>query len=65
MQRYQREADVHCAIAGDEAFFAPLHLVTRRDTASPAALRFVQALPVFVSSGENGTETADAAQHCP
>ncbi len=63
MQRYQQEAVVYCAIAGDEAFSAPLHLVTRRDAANPAALRFAQAVLAFVSSGEKGTEPADAAQH--
>jgi DNA-binding transcriptional LysR family regulator len=65
MQRYQQEAVVYCAIAGDEAFSAPLHLVTRRDAANPAALRFAPAVLAFVSSGEKGIETADVAQHRP
>jgi len=60
MQRYQQEAVVYCAVAGDEAFSAPLHLVTRRDAANPAALRFAQAVLAFVSPGEKGVETLEA-----
>lgn len=63
MQRYQQEAVVYCAVAGDEAFSAPLHLVTRRDAANPAALRFAQAVLAFVSPGEKGAEAVDAIEH--
>jgi DNA-binding transcriptional LysR family regulator len=63
MQRYQQETVVYCAVAGDEAFSAPLHLVTRRDAANPAALRFAQAVLAFVSPNAKGAEAADTFQH--
>jgi DNA-binding transcriptional LysR family regulator len=49
MQRYNQESVVYRAVAGDEAFTAPLHLVTRHDAANPAALRFAQAVLDHVS----------------
>jgi DNA-binding transcriptional LysR family regulator len=61
MQRYQQESVVYCAVAGDEAFSAPLHLVTRRDAANPAAVRFAQAVLAFVSPGARGDEAAGGA----
>jgi DNA-binding transcriptional LysR family regulator len=42
MQRYNQEGVVYRTVEGDEAFTAPLHLVTRRDAASPAAGKFAQ-----------------------
>jgi hypothetical protein len=55
---------VYCAVAGDEAFSAPLHLVTRRDAANPAALRFAQAVLAFVSpKGAEAAEPAEPFQH--
>ncbi|AME23018.1 LysR family transcriptional regulator [Burkholderia sp. PAMC 26561] len=48
MQRYQQESVVYCVVAGDEAFSAPLHLVTHRSSANPAAARFAQAVLDFV-----------------
>jgi DNA-binding transcriptional LysR family regulator len=56
MQRYQQESVVYCAVAGDEAFSAPLHLVTHRESANPAAARFAQAVLDFVVP-ERGAET--------
>jgi DNA-binding transcriptional LysR family regulator len=61
MQRYQQESVVYCEVAGDEAFSAPLHLVTRRDAANPAAVRFAQAVLAFASPGAEGAESADDA----
>ena len=58
MQRYQQESVVYCAVSGDEAFSAPLHLVTRRDAANPAALRFAQAVLAFASPHAQGAEGA-------
>ncbi|HEV7832898.1 MAG TPA: hypothetical protein VGP09_05870 [Caballeronia sp.] len=52
---------MYCAVAGDEAFSAPLHLVTRRDAANPAALQFAQAVLAFASP--KGAESADTSHH--
>lgn len=49
MQRYQQESVAYRPVGGDEAFRAPLHLVTNRDLANPAALRFAQAVLAFVA----------------
>ena len=59
MQRYQQESVVYCAVAGDEAFSAPLHLVTRRDAANPAAVRFAKEVLAFVSPDGEGAEAID------
>ena len=40
MQRYRQESVRYCRIHGDDAFRAPLHLVTRMEAESPAAARF-------------------------
>jgi DNA-binding transcriptional LysR family regulator len=50
MQRYHQESVRYCRIAGDQAFYAPLHLVTRIDTKSPAAGRFRETLLEFVKA---------------
>jgi len=50
MQRYHQESVRYCRIAGDQAFYAPLHLVTRIDMKSPAAGRFRETLLEFVSA---------------
>jgi DNA-binding transcriptional LysR family regulator len=50
MQRYQQESVVYREINGDDAFRAPLHLVTNRESANPAALQFAQAVMAFVKS---------------
>lgn len=50
MQRYHQESVRYCRIAGDQAFYAPLHLVTRIDMKSPAAGRFRETLLDFVSA---------------
>jgi DNA-binding transcriptional LysR family regulator len=50
MQRYNQESVVYRSVAGDEAFTAPLHLVTRRDAANPAAVRFAQAVRAYASA---------------
>ncbi|SAK80561.1 LysR family transcriptional regulator [Caballeronia ptereochthonis] len=47
MQRYQQESVRYCRIVGDEAFRAPLHLVTRSTTESPAAARFRTTVLTF------------------
>jgi DNA-binding transcriptional LysR family regulator len=48
MQRYHQESVRYCRIAGDQAFRAPLHLVTRIDMQAPAAARFRETLLAFV-----------------
>jgi DNA-binding transcriptional LysR family regulator len=48
MHRYHQESVRYCRVAGDHAFRAPLHLVTRDDSQSPAASHFRQALLAFV-----------------
>jgi DNA-binding transcriptional LysR family regulator len=65
MQRYQQETVVYCAVGGDEAFSAPLHLVTLRDAANPAALQFAQAVLAFVSpnASTKGAESVESFQH--
>jgi DNA-binding transcriptional LysR family regulator len=49
MQRYNQESVVYRTVEGDAAFTAPLHLVTRRDGASPAAEKFAQEVLAGVS----------------
>ena len=48
MQRYHQESVRYCRVAGDHAFRAPLHLVTRQDLQNPAASHFREALLMFV-----------------
>ncbi|SAK86227.1 LysR substrate binding domain protein [Caballeronia fortuita] len=47
MQRYRQESVRYCRVAGDDAFRAPLHLVTRSQTQSPAASRFREMVLTF------------------
>jgi DNA-binding transcriptional LysR family regulator len=47
MQRYRQESVRYCRVAGDAAFRAPLHLVTRPGTQSPAAGRFRERVLAF------------------
>ncbi|MBW0448304.1 LysR family transcriptional regulator [bacterium M00.F.Ca.ET.228.01.1.1] len=49
MHRYHQESVRYCRVAGDHAFRAPLHLVTRRELQSPAASHFRETLLEFVS----------------
>ncbi|WOD15654.1 LysR family transcriptional regulator [Paraburkholderia kirstenboschensis] len=48
MHRYHQESVRYCRVTGDQAFHAPLHLVTRHDLQSPAASHFREALLTFV-----------------
>lgn len=48
MARYHQESVCYCRVSGDQAFHAPLHLVTRDDMQSPAASRFRETLLAFV-----------------
>ncbi|WP_410800518.1 LysR substrate-binding domain-containing protein [Paraburkholderia sp. SIMBA_053] len=48
MHRYHQESVRYCRVAGDHAFRAPLHLVTRDDSQSPAASHFRKTLLAFV-----------------
>ncbi|WP_277186923.1 LysR family transcriptional regulator [Caballeronia sp. BR00000012568055] len=47
MQRYRQESVRYCRVAGDEAFRAPLHLVTRPGAQTPAAARFREMVAGF------------------
>jgi DNA-binding transcriptional LysR family regulator len=49
MERYHQESVRYCRVSGDQAFHAPLHLVTRADTLSPAAARFRETLLRFTA----------------
>jgi DNA-binding transcriptional LysR family regulator len=49
MERYHQESVRYCRVSGDQAFHAPLHLVTRADTLSPAAARFRETLLQFTA----------------
>lgn len=48
MQRYQQESVVYRQIGGDDAFRAPLHLVTNLESANPAASEFAHAVQAFI-----------------
>jgi hypothetical protein len=50
MQRYHQEGVRYCSVTGDQAFRAPLHLVTRSDLESPVAARFRKTLLAFVGA---------------
>jgi len=47
MQRYSQESVAYCLLDKDDAFTAPLHLVTARDVVNPAAARFAQTVIAF------------------
>jgi DNA-binding transcriptional LysR family regulator len=49
MQRYHQESVVYRAIAGDEAFPAPLHLVTRQEGDHPVAQRFADTIRAYAT----------------
>jgi DNA-binding transcriptional LysR family regulator len=53
MHRYHQESVRYCRVAGDRAFHAPLHLVTRRELENPAASHFRQTLLAFVHRHPN------------
>ncbi|MGI4858391.1 MAG: LysR substrate-binding domain-containing protein [Janthinobacterium lividum] len=50
MQRYHQEDVVYRQVAGDRAFTAPLHLVTRHEAVNPAARRFAQSVTDFAAT---------------
>ena len=55
MRRYQQESVRYCRVAGDEAFRAPLHLVTKPVVRDPAVERFRESVLAFVErSRESG-----------
>ncbi|WP_028206847.1 LysR family transcriptional regulator [Paraburkholderia nodosa] len=47
MRRYQQESVRYCRVAGDEAFRAPLHLVTKPAVRNPAVARFRETVFAF------------------
>ncbi|WP_028225476.1 LysR family transcriptional regulator [Paraburkholderia ferrariae] len=49
MRRYQQESVHYCRVAGDEAFRAPLHLVTKHDAQAPAVERFRETVLGFAA----------------
>jgi DNA-binding transcriptional LysR family regulator len=51
MQRYTQESVVYCQLGRDQAFTAPLHLVTLRDSANPAAVCFAQTIVDYAHRG--------------
>jgi len=61
MQRYQQKPWCIALLPATKRSPPPLHLVTRRDAANPAALRFAQAVLAFVSP--QGAEAADTSHH--
>ena len=52
MQRYSQESVAYCLLDKDDAFTAPLHLVTARDVVNPAAARFAQTVIVFAQKAQ-------------
>jgi len=53
MQRYSQESVAYCLLDKDDAFTAPLHLVTARDVANPAAARFAQTVIGFAQEARS------------
>ncbi|MCY0389669.1 LysR substrate-binding domain-containing protein [Robbsia sp. Bb-Pol-6] len=50
MQRYHQESVVYCPVAEDQAFTAPLHLVTQHEAVNPAACRFARTVTDFAAT---------------
>ncbi|MCP3725036.1 hypothetical protein M3I53_18215 [Paraburkholderia sp. CNPSo 3272] len=54
MRRYQQESVRYCRVAGDEAFRAPLHLVTKPAVHNPAGERFRETVFAFAERSREG-----------
>ncbi|MEX3939313.1 LysR substrate-binding domain-containing protein [Paraburkholderia sp. BR10937] len=54
MRCYQQESVRYCRVAGDEAFRAPLHIVTKSAVRNPAVERFRETVLVFAERSREG-----------